>query len=414
MTAPVVGRRPRVLAVATFLPWPQNHGDALRRLMLLEALADVAELTALCVHREDSTPADVQALRLRLPGSRVEDFPLWQPELNTRRAKLERVGLGAVTGTPPWVFRQWSRDLAEALPGEALREDYDVVVLVGEPAGRYARFFPRSRVVWDKSNVLTSSYVDAVRTSSSLHGRVVAALSTPVSYVFERRVLGHVDDVWVTSADEAVRFRQLFRREPAGTLPSATNPRSHAPGVDLNSRTYLWMSTFGYRPNWEGLLRFLDAAAPTAADSGLRLRVVGAEATPEQQEHLRRYPFVDFLGYVPELADACEGVAAAVVPVWAGAGVKLKTLTLMGLGLPVFATPVAMEGIPHDAAVAVRSSAQGLVRALLESDLRTLASAVERADAVLAGPFSRARFLAEVARLIDDSCVSLRVATAGR
>ncbi|MEH3054948.1 MAG: glycosyltransferase family 4 protein, partial [Patulibacter minatonensis] len=56
-------------------------------------------------------------------------------------------------------------------------------------------------------------------------------------------------------------------------------------------------------------------------------------------------PGIDVLGFVDDLDALLAESSAAVVPVWKGAGIKMKTLTLMGSGLPVASTTVGLEGI---------------------------------------------------------------------
>ena len=392
--------RPRVLAVSTFFPWPVDHGDAVRRSMVLQALAESAELTAVCVDRPGTTAADEVALRAALPGATVHRLPLRRARVTSLRARVARTARGLATLTPPWVYRREAPGLEELLAQEAATGQYDVVVLVGEPAGPAAPWARRvaPRVVWDKSNVLTASDLDALRTVSSLLGRVRALTTLPLSWVFERRVLAAVDEVWVTSREEDDRLHRVFGRRSRLVLPSTVAPRSPAAGLDPTSRTLLWVSTFGYTPNWDGLLRFLDAAGGALVAGGWTLRVVGAGATPAQEARLRATPAVDYRGFVADLAEACSGVAAGVVPVWAGAGVKLKTLTLMSLGVPLLATPVALEGIGPEAAAAVPETPADFVGALAALRPEDLIAAATRAAAVLEDRFTSEAFTAGVRR----------------
>ncbi|WP_448642076.1 glycosyltransferase [Geodermatophilus sp. URMC 63] len=387
----------------TFFPVPQDHGDALRRLMVLEGLASSTALTAVCVSRPGTTQRDVDDLRERLPGVELITLPLWQADPRRPAARARRVLRGIATASPPWTYRQWSPALGRQVASLCRTSPFDLAVLVGEPAGLCAPDVRATQVVLDKSNVVTASAVDALRTISSPYGKVRALASLPLSYVFERRVLKSVHRVVVTSDEEGRRLGRYFRAVPTTVVPSAVDPLPLAPGLDHGSRTVLWMSTFGYLPNWDGLLTFLRAAEPLLSSGDLTVRVVGTGATPQQVQRLTRFPGVDYRGFVEDLADACVGVAAAVVPVWSGAGVKLKTLTLMSLGVPLIATPVAMEGVPHDAAARVVRTPEELVIALTSLTPEALAEAARRARQVLEERFSRERFLRSVADLATGS-----------
>jgi hypothetical protein len=386
--------KPRhVLAISTFYPWPQNHGDALRRLMILEAAGENAVVTALCVRRADTTPADVAALEERLQGAAVASFPVWLDGYSRLRSRSRRFLRGLMGIRPPWLLKQWSQELKDHLTSLATTDNpFDAVVLVGESAGQYARQVAAPKIIWDKSNVLTASNLDAVTTVSSIAGKLRSLSMLPLSYAYERRTLKHVSDVWVTSDAEAHRLQTIFDREADAVIPSAVVLPARPAITDYGSKTLVWMSTFSYAPNWDGLIRLLKACGDTFTQEGLRLRVIGAGATAAQEAVLRSYPFVDYLGFADDLADACDGAAAAVVPVWSGAGVKLKTLTLMSLRLPVIATPVAMEGIPKVAAHAIAETEEDFNQEILSLTSESLGLSAVKAFEIVKHEYSSERF----------------------
>lgn len=390
--------RPRVLALTTFFPWPQDHGDALRRMLVLEALESCSDLTALVVRRPETTDSQVEELRQRLARSVVHVFglsPVAAPGAKGRRALH-----GVLRATPPWVYKQWSEDLRQHL-GQHRANEYDAVVLVGEAGAAYLRHLPRGRLILDKSNVLLASELDAIRTVRGWRGRLRPAITLPFTARFEWASVGRADEVWVTSADEAGRLRRHFTAAKVSVIPSAVPSLGRASGLDRSSRTLLWMSTFGYTPNWDGLTRFLAANGEHLAGSGYTLRVVGAGATDAQIRFLQSQACVDYRGFAPDLRQACRDVALAVVPVWSGAGIKLKTLTLMALGVPVVATPVALEGIPHEAAAMVAGSPGDFQRAIGRLQPADLEAAAARAETILETHFSRAAFTERVQRALS-------------
>jgi len=216
-------------------------------------------------------------------------------------------------------------------------------------------------------------------------------------------VLSAVDQVVVTSHEEAERLARYFGTLPTTVIPSAVAAPSELPHVDYQSRTLLWLSTMSYLPNWDGLLRFLQANHDFLHRDGYTIRVVGAGATRGQVETLRGFACVDYVGYAADLVTACDGVSAGVIPVWSGAGVKLKTLTMISLGIPVVATPVALEGIPHEVAARVATTPEGFADAIAGLDPLSLAEAAVRGTNVIRGRFSQCTFADAVRDLVHDA-----------
>jgi glycosyltransferase involved in cell wall biosynthesis len=385
--------RPRILAVVSHFPMPQNHGDALRRLMVLQSLAPLGRLTAACVVRRETTERDIAELRAALPGAHVLTAPLTPVAGPQLWAKVARTVRGVLLLQPPWLDQQWSGALRQQIE-HSVRQDgpFDAVVLVGEASGRYAALPTGGRRAWDKSNVLVGSELGALAGIASVPARLRALATLAFSYAFERRVLRRADAVWVTSAEEGDRLRRYHRRAASAVIPSMITPPGRRARIDPAARVVVWVSTFSYTPNWDGLLRFLSDNAAYLTESGTTVRVAGARASAAQEAALRAFPFVDFRGFVDDVTTALDGASVAVVPVWAGAGVKLKTLTFLAHGVPVISTEAGMEGIPHSAAAAVVTTSGEFAAALRAATPQVLLDAAERGLDIIAREFSPAAF----------------------
>ncbi|MGX5772897.1 glycosyltransferase [Microbacterium trichothecenolyticum] len=392
---------PAVLACVSFFPFPTNHGDAVRRLMLLEALTSVTDLTVVAVRREDTTDEDVESLRALLDGARVEVFSR-DSRSQHRLLDLARRALRSITfGVPAWVISQHSTAAVRYV--RDLDRQFDAAVIVGESSMPFATAAKARHLIWDKSNVLVWSSREALRTARG-YRRIVEGWNHLFASIGERRAVGNCDAFWVTSDEERLRFEAAYSTaKPVSVLKSTVEAASRVVGAPATAHMVVgWLSSFGYSPNWDGLKEFVSLAAPSFVANGARLRVVGAGASEQQRQWLSQWPFVDFVGFADDLAAAFDGTSIAVVPVWHGAGVKLKTLSLMSLGIPVVASDVAMEGIPREAAYAVTSSPQEMVDVISHVDPANLSAAARRALAVLQSEFSREAFLARASELIGD------------
>ena len=95
----------------------------------------------------------------------------------------------------------------------------------------------------------------------------------------------------------------------------------------------MWLGDHRYGPNVDGLVRFARQSWRSLGDTGATLLIIGREPPPEVRQ-LEQLPGVQVLGYVDDLDQVFAGAAAAVTPLWAGAGIKMKTLTFIAAGLP--------------------------------------------------------------------------------
>lgn len=391
---------------------PQNHGDAIRRLLLLEALHRDAQVVVLALRREDTTAEDEGALRERLPAAEIHVFP-YPPAGRPGLAGQVRRSLRGLTGrVPPWVVGQHSRPMAEA--AATLAPAVDLAVLVGEGAGVYADLLGATPYVWDKSNVLTASALEVVRQRGPLRARARAAVELPLARAFESRVLRGATAVWVTSDAEAERLRRQFGDHAVAVVPSAVElpptlaranrAKPYAGGpVDA-----VWMSNLHYAPNWIGLQRLVDACRPLLERGVLRLDVVGAGASRAQAAWLTDVPNLTYRGFVDDLEPVLTAAHCGVVPVWSGAGIKMKTLTFLSLGVPIVATPVAMEGIPVEAAAYVAREPADFAAILAALERERLDASIAEAIPRMRAHFSAEALDAAVHRALDELAPAVR------
>jgi glycosyltransferase involved in cell wall biosynthesis len=184
----------------------------------------------------------------------------------------------------------------------------------------------------------------------------------------------------VTSKEECTRLFRLYSRKADAIVPSGVElmtPPESSPGTGIVG----WLGTQEMRPNVDGLLKFATSSWAPLGMEGYELHAAG-KRPPQRVRDLEAIRGIKVLGFVEDLEKWLATLDAAVVPLWAGAGVKLKTVTFMSAGVPLVTTPVGVEGlnVEHEIHCLIAEEphelAAGLRRLLEDLDLaRRLASA---------------------------------------
>ena len=188
--------------------------------------------------------------------------------------------------------------------------------------------------------------------------RGMAALLDAESQFFhelETRAVPRCDGVFVASAIDRERLVQYADAPRIAILPNvypAAPPRETAPLT--GPVCFLFIGAFGYMPNHDAAMWLCREVIPRVV-AGLQghvvFRFVGAMASRELRDTIATTPCAVFAGAVPDLATAYHGVHAAVVPIRAGGGTRIKLLEAFALGIPVVSTTVGAEGIDCEADV---------------------------------------------------------------
>ena len=190
---------------------------------------------------------------------------------------------------------------------------------------------------------------------------------------------------WVETVPIGIDFSRYF--EPARQTPPVI----------------LLVGSYGWPPNDEGARRFLADGWPCvrARRPDARLRMIGKDLSSSLADAARAAG-AEPAGYVDSMAPEFARATAMVVPLWVGAGARVKIVEALAARLPVVSTTLGAEGLGLEPGrhLLQADGPTGLGDALLE-----LLGAPARVEEIAgeAHAFARAHFsLDAVARRTND------------
>jgi len=165
---------------------------------------------------------------------------------------------------------------------------------------------------------------------------------------YERAAAARFDHVLCLSPVDAALLAPFTRRPPRLLFPLLDLPPSASRPASPPAAKLVYFGGTRRDVNRHGLEVFLRDVYPAIQKRvpGVTFTIRG-EAPPQSLRRLAD-PSVTFARPAEDLAEELTSAAAAVVPLWAGAGIKIKILTALAHGVPVVTTPVGAEGIPAE------------------------------------------------------------------
>ena len=317
--------RPRLLYCTPVLPALHGNGLAMRAGTVLRALAERYRVTLLVVPRYSSP---VQTVPEPLAQCCHQIVVAEDARLPDATAAFGDAPFDAVH-----VFRLATYECLqlwlERLPGRPARHlDLDDVESVTRRriADRYAE----------------NGRPEDAQVERSTADRAVEA---------EWAALHWFDRVYVCSdSDRAALEAQHGEaaRASIAVLPNALLPLTQlGPPPPAAPCTFLFVGTLGHYPNEDGIVAFCRDTLPALrlmATRPFRVRIVGRGVTPTI-EALGKLPGVEVVGVVDDLAAEYRQAHAAIVPLQAGGGTRIKILEAFAYGRPIVTTAVGLEGI---------------------------------------------------------------------
>jgi glycosyltransferase involved in cell wall biosynthesis len=173
--------------------------------------------------------------------------------------------------------------------------------------------------------------------------------------VQERTWLPRCIQVFVCSKDDAEALshryglRNIVVVGNAVSVPAALAPPPHADPAQL-----LFIGSLGYYANQDAVSFLLDQVLPHLSEATtrpFRLVVAGVGATTKLQARLRAEPGVVWVDSPPEVGPLYERATAALAPLRAGGGTRVKAIEAFAQGRPLVATAAAVSGLGVDPGV---------------------------------------------------------------
>ncbi len=225
---------------------------------------------------------------------------------------------------------------------------------------------------------------------------------------FEREAARRAAIVFAIQEEEARELRVLAPEARVEVVPIGIDfaryvaPRPVAPAV------VLVVGSFAYAPNVEGLRRFVaeGAAELRRLAPAAILRVAGRGLAPALARELVAAG-VEVVGAVPDMAPQFAAATVVLVPLWMGAGARVKIVEAAAAGVPVVSTPLGAEGLGLDPVQEIRI-AEGPLELAREVAALVAAPAEARAMGARAHAFARERYaLPAVAARTNLLCASI-------
>lgn len=242
---------------------------------------------------------------------------------------------------------------------------------------------------------LAMLYLRLSNKTKNIFSKVVCWVRHIIMKRYEKRVFNMFDKVLFVSNVDADFCRKNGVSSLLEVIPNGTNLTTNIQSIN-DPYKLVFHGNLTYRPNYDAVVYLCTEIMPALrkVDSSYLLTIVGSGG----DDLLEKYQsdFIQFKGFVDDLATELANHGVYVCPLRTGAGLKNKILEGMAVGLPIVGTSLAFDGIEV-------SNEQDVLFADTTSDF---VSAINRlaADNVL-----RTRFAERGPDIVDEKYTWLNV-----
>ncbi len=354
----------RILFLASEFPFPPDSGGRIKTHSLLEHLRARHSLHLLCFRRG---PLDARQERWAAGLAKVETIPLFRGRnaLNLARSYLSRLPLSIERNRHPLMADAVHRACADAGPDAIFCDGWLMAQYIPRdwPGIKLLHEHNAEHILWQRQAAMERNPLRRWLVRHESH-RVLR---------YESSILPLFDAVFAVSEQDRAALLGIGA-DPARTwiLPNLPEPHlllQPAPSFASSAPLVLYFGTLSWLPNLQGLDRLLSDVWPMVrrACPEATLAIAGRGAPAALERAARRTAGVEYLGPVDDPEPLYRRARVFVEATPSGGGTKLKVLNAMARGLPVAASPQAIEGIDAvpNVHVMVGEDAQTLGQAIL-------------------------------------------------
>jgi glycosyltransferase involved in cell wall biosynthesis len=343
--------RPKVLFIIKGLPYPPLAGSSQRSANLIDALAQVGDVSLFIIGSPHRKPF-LESVGYQVAATAE---PTAQSQSIIGRALMR---LFPNSGVNYWralagVKVDFTPDpgLSDTLAQLLAREHFDLIV------GRY--LIPSVQtgildlecppVIIDVDDV-DSKAVAAKICSPASNWVLRSVLKLRLAEVQKREkvLLGKSTRLWFSNPDDLSMAANI----PADVIPNI--PYEMPPRKDLihsppNSKTILWVGSFNHRVNLEGVELFLQQAWENIrrVNPGVNFRIVGSHLPDAIRQKWEAIPGLEVIGFAESLRPHYADAAISIVPLMDGAGTKIKVLESLAYLRTCVVTHHSISGFEH-------------------------------------------------------------------
>lgn len=160
----------------------------------------------------------------------------------------------------------------------------------------------------------------------------------------EKKVLKSFNKVFVPSKKDAVLLKSVY-----GINAYYTNEYLkpvHFPEYVEQKKQFVFYGYWKRSENTDGLIWFVEKVLPLIKGK-IKILVIGGGLDTSIKEKYLKNNQIDYLGFVEKPLDIILESSAVFVPLFQGAGIKVKVIDAFTAGTPVIGTELAFEGLPE-------------------------------------------------------------------
>ncbi len=342
-----ITRRLNVIVLDEEIPFPLNSGKRIRSFNLFQRLARLHNITYLAYCNQDSEETSLAAREFGRIG--IETIVVDRPVPKKSGFGFYGRLAGNLFSTLPYsVWTHTSQSMRTALVQQQKARPVDLLHCEWTPYAEMMRNVEGKVVTVSAHNIESQIWQRYHETEQNPLKRAYIHHQWKKFQRYERWAFARANRTIFVSEPDAEIARLSFGATRTAIVDNGVDVSTFTPSFDgREPRRLLIMGSLDWRPNVDGINRFLESVFPKVltAQPHARLIIVGRNPESGWAHKIRQHKNVELFANVADVRPYVTQAGTLVVPLRIGGGSRLKILEAAASGLPVVSTMIGAEGL---------------------------------------------------------------------
>lgn len=335
----------KILFITQFLPYPLDTGGKIKTFRTIELLSGKHKIFLISFVEKKEDLKWGKKLDNHCFGVKTFVTPI----TTSIHQKLKRKVVTSFFNPKPFrVQKYFLKEVADFIGELSKKENFDVIHCDHETSIQYLPYvhdWQKKLKVYDEHNISSEGLLGYAKHERNPLEKIAYLAEGVKFWIYEKRMIPIFDRILTISrADKEKLGEQGIDPTKINFLPV---PFKIKPQFDFGSKNILFIGLLSWWPNKDAVLWFyrhiLSAVRKRIPQA--KLLVVGVNPPDEIKRIGKRDRSVEVTGYVKDVQPYFKKAGVFVVPIRAGAGVRVKILDALAFGIPVVSTKIAATGI---------------------------------------------------------------------
>ena len=335
----------KILFITQFLPYPADTGGKIKTWKVLRVLAKKHQVFLISFVEEKE---DLRwELQIKKVCFALKTFVT--PIITTSYQKLKQKALLGILNPKPFrVQKYFLKETADFIERLTKKEKFDVIWCDHETSFQYLTYvyeWQKKLKIYDEHNISSEGLFQYVKYEKNLITKFAYFLEGLKFYFYENFWIIRFGKVLtISKRDRKILIKKGIEKKKVNFLPIPFERKSI---FKFGSKNIFFIGLLSWWPNHDAMMWFYKKIFPKIKKKilGVKFFVVGVNPSPEIQKIGRQDQSVVVAGHVKDVLPYFKKAGVFVAPIRAGAGVRVKILEALSLGLPIVSTRMAAMGI---------------------------------------------------------------------